>query len=252
MEYLRGWRALRKDPQWITKVLIGTLFSLIPVVGPIVVTGWLSLALRRAVSGQDAPLPRLDFDFEYLKNLVMAGFKGFLAQLLWSLPLVVVFMGAYAGCIVSAVVVAGASRSSGNDPGLAMLIVALVFCVVMPILIIGASLPLNIARMRAEITDDLGAARIKEVFGMTRLMMKELIVGQLVLMCIGFGVLLPFGLITLTLGLYPAAIVMQVIATYWLAEVYRRYLEKGGEPLPVGPLEVPGTVPAPQAPPPQL
>lgn len=249
MEYLRGWRALRKDPQWITKVLIGTLFNLIPVVGPIVLTGWLSLALRRAVSGQDAPLPRLDFDFEYLKNLVMAGFKGFLAQLLWSLPLVVLIVFAYVGCIVSAVVVAGASQSSGEDPGIGMSIVALVFLVVMPILIIALSLPLNIARLRAELTDDLGVAmRIKDVFAMTRMMMKELIVGQFVLMCIGIGVLLPFGLITLSLGLYPAAIVMQVIATYWLAEVYKRYLEKGGEPLSVGPLDVPGTVQTPTPP----
>lgn len=251
MEYLRGWRALRKDPQWMMKVLIGTLFSFVPVVGPIVLTGWRSLMLRRAVSGQDAPLPRLDFDFEYLKNLVMVGFKGFLAQLLWSLPLVVVLMGGYVGCILSAVLVAGAS-DGGDDPGAPIAIVAVIFCVLMPIFIIVTSLPLNIATLRAELTDDLAPAmRIKDVFAMTRLMAKELIIGQLVLMAIGFGVMLPFGLVTFTLGLYPAAIVMQIISAYWLAEVYKRYLEKGGAPLPIGPLDVPGTV-QPPAPPAQF
>jgi hypothetical protein len=115
--------------------------------------------------------------------------------------------------------------------------------VIVPILIIASSLPLNIATLRAELTDDIGSAmRMKDVFAMTRLMMKELIVGQIVMMMLGFGVMLPFGLITLGLGLYPAAIVMQVVQAYWLAEVYKRYLEKGGEPLPIGPLEVPGTI----------
>lgn len=241
MEYLRGWRALRKDPQWISKVLIGTLAQFVPVVGPIVLAGWRSLMLRRAVSGQDAPLPRLDFDFEHLKSLLFTGFKGFLAQLLWSLPLVVILLGTYVGCIASAFFVA-AMASSGDGPGVLPVLIILLFCVLVPILVIVTSLPLNIATLRAELTDDLAPAmRIKDVLAMTRFMAKELIVGQLVLMGIGIGVLLPFGVITLGLGLYPGAIVMQVIGAYWQAEVYKRYLEKGGAPLPVGPLEASST-----------
>lgn len=240
MEYLRGWRALRNDPQWMMKVLVGTVLTFIPVVGPIVLTGWRALMLRRAVSGQDAPLPKLEFDIEYLKQLLMAGFKGFLAQLLWSLPLVVVFMGAYLGCILSAFAVV-ASTGGGDEAGVAMICVALAFCIIVPVLIIAATLPLNIATLRAELTDDVGAAmRFKEVFAMTRLMMKELIVGQIVLMMLAFFVLVPFAVITLGIGLYPGAIVMQVVSAYWLAQIYERYLEKGGEPLPIGPLDVPG------------
>ena len=74
MEYLRGWRAMRQDPQWTNKVLIASVLALsamcIPVFGQLVLTGWAALMLRRAVSGQDSPLPRMDFDFDYFMKLL--------------------------------------------------------------------------------------------------------------------------------------------------------------------------------------
>src|SRR5690606_1043346 len=162
------------------------------------------------------------------------------AQLLWSLPLVVVLMGAYLGCVISAFAIAGIS-GGGESAGLAVLCVAAAFCVIVPVLIIAVSMPLHIATLRAELTDDVGVAmRFKDVFAMTRVMAKELIVGQVVYMLLGLFVVLPFGVITLGIGLYPASIVLQVSSAYWLAEIYERYLQKGGAALPIGPLDVAG------------
>ena len=116
MEYLRGWRAMRQDPEWLKKIGVGALVTLsgmcIPIVGQIVLVGWTSLILRRAVSGVDAPLPRLDLDFDYLSKLLNVGFKGFLARLLWSLPVVVLVMGSFC-CIYIAM--GGAAMVAGCD-----------------------------------------------------------------------------------------------------------------------------------------
>src|SRR5690606_17782082 len=100
--------------------------------------------------------------------------------------------------------------------------------------------PMQIAVLRAELADDVNAAmRFKEVMSMTRMLLKELIVGYFVMTAVGMvGGL--FGLITLYIGLFPAIIVLNVIGTYYHAELYKAYLEKGGQPLPVGPLDVEG------------
>lgn len=249
MQYLRGWRALRQDPRWTAKILIGSVLLLVPLVGPIVLSGWRALMLRRAVSGQDAPLPRLDFDMEYLKQLLMTGFKGFVVQLLWSLPLVVVFLGGCLGCAISAFV-AGAGAIAGDAlGGLAVLCAGLAFGVIALVLLILVSMPFQIAVLRAELTDDLDSAmRFKDVFAMTRVMAKELIVGQVVLGLLTVLVFLPFAVFTVGLGVYPANVVRQIVSVYWLAQIYERYREKGGEPLALGPLDV--SQPAQQSAPP--
>jgi hypothetical protein len=247
MQYLRGWRALRRDPEWVKKIAIASFIlfigAFIPILGQVVLAGWSALALRRAVSGQDAPLPRLDLDFNYLGKLLSTGFKGFLAQLLWSLPLVAVLaMGLccfYAGMVALALGVNGAGGSD-ESIGIVLACVVGVCILVMPFVIVVLSAPVHVANMRAELTDDISSAmRFKDVLEMTKLLMKELVIGQFVLMALGIAAVV-FGVLTLYIGMFPAAAVLQVIHTYWLAEVYSRYLAKGGQPLPIGPLDVEG------------
>jgi len=104
--------------------------------------------------------------------------------------------------------------------------------------IVAGNMVMQVAVMRAELTDDLNAAmRFGEVLQMTKLIAKELFLGMLVLQLLGF-VLVFVTVCTLYLGLFPSIVVMQVVVTYMRAEFYRRYLEKGGQPLPIGPLAV--------------
>ena len=252
MHYLRGWTALRNDPQWTSKVLWATLLLLssmcIPVIGQITLIGWNALMLRRAVSGQDSPLPRMEFDTDYLMKLLNAGFKGFLASLLWSLPFIAIIMCSYC-CMYLGIfgmlggVAAGAEAGGEAGAGIGLVLGIVIFCVAflfMFVLIIVANMVMQVAVMRAELTDDVNAAlRFGEVMNMTKMLAKELFVGMLVMqlvgMCVGF-----VGVLSLYLLLFPGVIIMQVIVTYFRAELYRVYLEKGGQPLPIGPLAVEG------------
>lgn len=258
MEYLRGWRAMRQDPEWTRKVLVGTVIVLsgmcIPVVGQIALVGWTSLMLRRAVSGVDAPLPRLDLDFDYLSKLLNIGFKGFLARLLWSLPMMLVAMIGgccmYAGFGAAMFGVAGAASTAGEAGGaiggLGMMCVMFGGFALYFVTLVLIGFPMQIAILRAEIADDVNAAmRFKEVMAMTRMLFKEMLVGYFVMMLVGMiGAF--FGLITLYIGLFPVIVVLTVIQTYYHAELYKAYLQKGGQPLPVGPLDVEQPQPAPQ------
>lgn len=272
MDYLRGWRALRNDPQWVGKILTATVVLLtamcIPVVGQIVLIGWMALMLRRAVSGQDTPLPRMDFDFDYLSKLLNVGFKGFLAQLLWSLPLYLLGF-AWACCFYAGMLGMGgfmaAGAASGGEAGaglgaLGSLCMMGGLFLAWFVMIFAVAMPMQIAIIRAELTDDVNAAlRFKEVIEMTKMLWKELLVGFFVMSLIGmvatFG-----GMLLLFVGMYPAMIIMMVIQAYWRAELYQAYLKKGGQPLAIGPLDVEGgdtalvgqPQPGQQPPPPQF
>ena len=246
MEYLRGWRALRNDPEWVGKVLVATCVFLtamcIPVVGQIVLVGWNALMLRRAVSGQDTPLPRMEFDFDYLTKLLNVGFKGFLAQLLWSLPIYVLAM-AWGCCFYVGVGgVAAMGAASGDETAGVLGSVCMMFGMMAAwfAIIAFVTMPMQVAIIRAELSDDVNAAlKFKEVMEMTKMLWRELLLGMFVMglvsmVCMFAGMLLFF------IGIYPAVVVMMVIQAYWRAEVYRVYLEKGGQPLPIGPLDVEG------------
>lgn len=252
MQYLRGWRALRQDPDGTSKVMWACLLFLtmfcIPVLGQIVLTGWTGLMIRRAVSGQDAPLPRLDFDFDYLGKLLMVGFKPFLAQMLWSMPMILIVLIFYA-CMgfgmfamvggIAAGAQAGSEAGAGLGAIVGMLIMLAGWLVFMALIVLLSMLTI-IVTLRVHITDDLNAAfKIRDIFKMTRTLMWELIAGGFVMYFLYMGIVFASAF-TLYLLLPPGAVVMMIIMTYWQAELYRRYLEKGGEPLPIGPLVVEG------------
>lgn len=239
MEYLRGYRLLRQDPEWTSKLLVGSVLVLstmcIPIIGQVCLTGWAALTLRQAVLGRELPLPRLDFDLNYLGKLVGVGFKAFIVRFLWTLPVSFLAGGLaaciYFGAIASAI---GVADSGGGASDAAGLTIGLLSCggfiLLMPLIIV-LSLPAQIAGMRAEMTDDMNSGlAFGEVIAMTRLVFRELFVGTLVLSLFG-GVLTILGMLACYVGMFPAMIVLQVTMTYFHAQVYSAYLAKGGQPL---------------------
>ena len=252
MQYLRGWTALRNDPEWVGKVGWASLIVLtgmcIPVVGQIALLGWNALMLRRAACGQDSPLPRLEMDLNYLMKLVETGFKSFLAGLLWSIPLIAAIMVGYCCMYAGVVAMFGAAAAGASAGGEAGAGIGAIFGVVVMIVcffllfafIMVANMVTQVAVLRAELSDDVGAAlRFGEVMKMTKMLAKELIVGMIVLQLVALvGVFI--GLISLYLLLFPVVVILQIITTYFRAELYRVYLEKGVQPLPIGPLAVEG------------
>jgi hypothetical protein len=76
-----------KDPDWVKKILLASLITLIPVVGWIFVFGWSLEITRRVIHGEmaDQTLPEIDF----AKDLVR-GLLGFLINLVYNLPALVI------------------------------------------------------------------------------------------------------------------------------------------------------------------
>lgn len=249
MEYLRGLRLLREDPDWLSKIGVGSLLllsgSFIPFLGQITLTGWGAVIVRRAVGGQHQPLPRLDLDFDYLGKLLGTGFKAFLAALIWGIPagvLIVTAVGCiYAGAIMTAIGGAAAGGDGGGAlGGMGMLCFMAIGYPLLMIFAILVGLPAQMAAIRAELADDLNAAlQFGEVLDMTKRVLREIVIGTFVLAFVQWLFVMG-SLLLCGLPLIPAMVAMIVVRAHFASQLYQLYLERGGPPVQLAHPEVDG------------
>ena len=74
-----------EDPQWVGKLLLGAVISLIPVFGGAAVLGYAIAVVRNVAAGSQRPLPTWDRIGEY----VVDGLLFWVAVLIYSIPLMV-------------------------------------------------------------------------------------------------------------------------------------------------------------------
>lgn len=243
MDYLRGFKVFRDDPEWTQKLLVGSvLFAssmVIPILGQVVLAGWASLAMRKAVRG-DMSLPRLEFDMDYLGKLLGIGFKGFIARFVWQLPVmflsIALFLCMYFA-MFAAIIAAAEGGGGGGGGGLIGCCVCGAVLFAYPLMIIGM-LPAIVASMRAELTDKLEAGlAFKEVLDFTKAMFSDLFKGSIIIWLASLPLVF-IGIITCYIGLMPAVVVMTFAHAHFMAQVYEKWVAEGGEPLDVAAGEV--------------
>jgi len=72
-----------QDPDWLKKIGVMALISLIPIIGQIILLGWGLEITRRVIQGSPVILPDID-----MGNQLGEGFKGFIASFAYSLPII--------------------------------------------------------------------------------------------------------------------------------------------------------------------
>jgi hypothetical protein len=219
-------KAVFDDPDWKSNVLLGLVFLLIPIVGPIALSGWMCEVHQRRVRRHPRPVPKIDFgDFaEYIKR----GLTVFLVQLVVSLPLSFVFMG----IIVVGGIGVGAAAAGTNEPLIGIGVGVGVGLVGMLVLLLLSPIT-NAATTRAELTENFGEALsfgklmsyAKATFGMV--LVKTITFGL-----VSTGIVL-LGLMLCYLGLYPAMVIVQIASMHLRHQIYEAYLARGGEPIPL-------------------
>lgn len=262
MDYLKGYRVAREDPEWTNKLLIGSLIFMstmvIPLVGQLALMGWQALIMRRAVHGQDTPLPRLEFDMDYLGKLVGLGFKGLIARFLWTLPVIVLVFGIvmcmYLGFVVMFVGGVAAAAETDNSALAGLGPLGAMCCMAggyfgVIVLSILAAIPASVASMRAELCDDLAPAmKFGEVLDFTKQNFGVLFKGTMILSFVGMALAF-VGMLFCFVGIFPAAVLGLIAHGHFLAQVYQQHVQNGGAGLPLAGPEL--AVPGPPAAPPQ-
>ncbi|MFW6049850.1 MAG: DUF4013 domain-containing protein [Myxococcota bacterium] len=239
MDYLRGFKIFRDDPEWKNKLLVGTVLGaitvFIPVLGlvaAVVLYGWGTLLLRQAVRGQELPLPALGFDLDQWIKLLGVGLKPFLVALIWLIP-VMLISGVLLACgygVGFAAAMGGTNAGADAGPLVGLCIGFSWLVAVVLGLVLGV--PAAVAGMRTALTDDFSyGLQLQPVLDFCKAHLRELLVGILLISLISGAIS------SLTCGIGGAVLAAPAAAAYALlmAQIYGQWVQAGGAPLPVAP-----------------
>lgn len=235
MDHFRGFKLLRQDPEWVSKLAIASLFifsaGIIPLLGQILLQGWYARVFRHVARGEGAPLPPIKLDMDSLGKLLGAGIKPTIVAIVWQIPIMFVVLPllgvTYAGLIIAL------TSNQGDEVVLGALVCFGVALVLLVPLLMLLTLPLSVAMVRSELADDFGPGfQVGEILAFTRKNLGTLFRASLVHGLVGFFVGLPIGLLTCFIGMYPIIVVLSLCGQVVYADVYRKAVEEGMAPWP--------------------
>ncbi len=212
------------DPDWKHNVLFALIFMMIPVVGPIALSGWMCEVQQRKARQHPKPVAYIEFaDFgEYIKR----GLAVFLVSLATTFPLILVLYAAM-GAVAAVVML---SLSATNEPILAAVLGG-VAGIVAVVVLLCAGVVITAAHTRAELTESFGETfRMRELLAYIKATFWKVLVKNFLFSFVAFGLVL-VGMLACYVGLYPAIAVIQIASMHLRFQVYDDYLAKGGEPI---------------------
>lgn len=231
-----------KSPQWKSNFLLGAVAILIPLVGPLVLTGWHVTGLW-ARGDREEPGEFPPFDFQYFAKYLERGLWPFLVNLVASLVLVPVIL-----CMMFPLLIfSGAfdSKQSQAPDGMFIAILLGMFGLQF-VLMMAYQLFVTPLMLRATITQDF-----KSSFDFT--FAKSFVAGTwkelLASMVFMFGLglcLMVLAVVTCYIGAFFAAPVVMFGWHHLQKQLYQLYLVRGGEPVPLSPKlrDIPPPLPA--------
>ncbi len=153
-----------EDEGWVSKVLIGGLVFLIPVIGQIIVYGYLIKVAQNVAQGNPRPLPEWSEFGEHL----MRGLYVFVINLVYSIPLILLFGVFY--CVVFLLIgSSGADSDSAEAAAGIGGVISLCFIPLMFILALGTLVVSYAAMARYAATNSLSEAlKFSEVLASVR------------------------------------------------------------------------------------
>lgn len=139
MSIRAAWNRFFGDPAWFKKTALGSVIAFLPYVGSVAQLGFMMRHARDVAWGGGETLPKWgDFD-KHLKT----GFFGFLASLVYTLPLSAAF-----GVVISAIVVAGvASTVDSGEPTFILPLIIAVAVMMLVLVVVGSFLWVIIVHM---------------------------------------------------------------------------------------------------------
>ncbi|MEB2322430.1 MAG: DUF4013 domain-containing protein [Sorangiineae bacterium] len=223
---LDAMRFAFSDRDWLHSVLVGTVISLIPMAGPIVLMGWQSEILQRLVREHPRPIPKLEFSD--LSHYLGRGVVPFAVQLIAALPLgIVITMAAFMLSVGANVIMRG-----GLDPAIVIGVSAL-FVLIAAVGGAAVTVAVNGALTAAELNGDFsGSLAPSALLRYGRATWATVLVSYFVFSLLVLLVLMGSALV-FCVGLYAGAVVVRLGQVHLRWQIYRRYRSLGGEALPL-------------------
>ncbi len=239
-----------KSPKWLPNMMLGAVTLLIPLVGPIVLSGWhVSVFWARGRREDPAGIP--PYDFQNFGKYLERGVWPFLVGMVASLVLVPVIM-----CLglplflITGIMDAG--HGHGSDGGVVALIVGIACLQIL--LMVGYQILITPLMVRATITQDFSFAfNLRFAKSFLSRTWKELLASMLFMLGIGLCLMI-LAVVTCYIGAIFAAPVAMFGWQHLQKQLYQLYLTRGGEPVALssnlqdGPPPLPPPLPPPVMP----
>lgn len=206
MKFLKAFTYIFEDQRWLEKLVIPLLVTLIPVIGWMVVAGYLLRVTHNVAEDQAEPLPELKFGADLGR-----GFKVFVTNLVYSLPILLV---------TTLLFLPLALTGNSNEVGILAIMSALFggFLILLYALFMTAVMPPVHANLA--VNDQIGAAfDIKKIFRMLKNNFTAwlIVIGGSFLCSV---IIAPLGGIVLAVGAIVTGLYSQLIIAHLTGQAY--------------------------------
>lgn len=205
---------------------LGLLLLFIPMVGGILLMGWMAETHRRLALRVGPSVPK--FRFSELGNYLTSGLPPFAVQMAVSLVLIIPF-GLFAGVGAAVAVLAG--RPGAEPPAVLLggvLGVGGLLCVVLVLVVLALTLAMTI---RGELTGSIKEAfNVSASWAFTKRNFAALVGHHFVLGLLAMP-LMALGLLALVVGMYIVAVALQFASLHLRWQIYERDVARGAEPV---------------------
>ena len=215
-------------------LLLGGLCVLIPIIGPIVVLGWLITGFWGRQDERFETFP--DFDFSHFGKYLERGLWPFLVAFVASMAVSIVMVPLIWLLMIPMMLVGGlSSGNEANAAGCVGVLVLILMMVIWAVMLAGLMLVLTPLKIRASLTQDFAKAFdfkfIKQFLALT---WKEVVLSSLFV--VGASIVLGcLGLLAFCIGIYFVSVLTYFSWTHLHKQLYALYLSRGGEPVPLSP-----------------
>lgn len=209
------------DPNWMLNALIGWLFSLIPIIGQIVVFGWCAEITQRLARRHPNPIPKLELgDFSYHLN---RGVAPFVVALVFQLVVGAV-AGVLWGATGAAVMLVG---SVAGDPVVTAVVGALLGGLALVVSLLLGPIPGSaqcLAEVSTNVTEGFAVGRVLELARRTYFVQ----IFQGIVFSFVALALVSLGLVACFVGVYLVTTTLHVAGTHLRWQLYEYYIARGG------------------------
>ena len=217
MDFQQALTFMFKDEDWIKKILLGALISLVPIFGQFALVGYMLAVIRNVKNDEPRPLPEWDEAIQYFVD----GLKSWVVNLVYSLPVVVLscplmligFLPMFAGRNEDVMaILAGVSGVVALLLSIPAMLYGLLLALLSPVLLIRL----------AETGEIPACLRVREVVRYAFANIGPIIIALLIIMAAALVVIAPAAVLTFGLLAYPAAVWINVAFGHLLGQIARQ------------------------------
>ena len=215
MDLGKAFSFVFEDPNWVSKIIIGGIIAVIPIIGWFIVMGYMIGVARNVIRGNPEPLP----DWSDFGQMIVDGLYGFVLGFVYVLPLIIIACIFYLPAALLFSSDSGEMSAMGNLVSCCFTLFAVAYGFLAGWFFIPAALG------RYADTDELAAGlRFNEVLDISRANPGAFLIALLVSIIASF--LAGFGIILCCVGVLFTSFYSQLVTGHIYGQAYLQAKEK--------------------------